>query len=91
MPKVKINVPDEKAAKVCNIARTSFHHISSSTQPGGDNLVGTFRDFMATEKKRLEQKRQAIVKNEIDKRVADLVKFSQTFKVRSSSSHWNEF
>ncbi|KZV87183.1 hypothetical protein EXIGLDRAFT_208313 [Exidia glandulosa HHB12029] len=64
VPKVKINVPDDKAAK-----------------PGNDNLVGTFRDFMATEKKRLEQKRQAIVKNEIDKRVADLVKFSQTFKL----------
>lgn len=64
VPKVKINVPDDKAAKA-----------------GGDNLVGTFRDFMATEKKRLEQKRQAIVKNEIDKRVADLVKFSQTFKL----------
>ena len=30
---------------------------------------------------------QVIIKNELDKRVADLVKFSQTFKVGSSSLH----
>ncbi|KAH7106273.1 hypothetical protein BKA62DRAFT_686521 [Auriculariales sp. MPI-PUGE-AT-0066] len=44
-------------------------------------VVGDFRDFMATEKKRLEQKRQSIIKNDRDKRVADLVNFSKTFKL----------
>jgi len=39
---------------------------------------------MVTEKKRLEQKRQSIIKNDRDKRVADLVNFSKTFKVRFS-------
>jgi hypothetical protein len=34
------------------------------------------------EKQRLTQKKQAIVKNEMEKRVAELKKFSQSFKVR---------
>lgn len=36
---------------------------------------------MANEKQRLTEKRQALAKSEMDKRMADLVKFSQSFKV----------
>jgi len=36
---------------------------------------------VTNEKQRLTQKKQALVKNEMDKRMADLVKFSQSFKV----------
>ena len=41
-----------------------------------------FRNFVSTEKDRLLKKKQALLKNEMDKRMADLVKFSQTFKAR---------
>ena len=37
---------------------------------------------MTNEKDRLLKKKQAIMKNEMDKRMADLVKFSKSFKVR---------
>lgn len=40
-----------------------------------------FRNFVSTEKDRLIKKKQALMKNEMDKRMAELVKFSQTFKV----------
>lgn len=45
------------------------------------NLVGSFRDFVTNEKQRLVQKKQQIVKKEKDNRLADLLKFSQEFKV----------
>ena len=54
-------------------------------QPPSD-LIPTFRDFVTNEKQRLTQKRQAIVKNEMDKRMSELVKFSQSFKVPCTSS-----
>ena len=41
------------------------------------------REFVANEKQRLTEKRQALAKSEMDKRMADLVKFSQSFKVLS--------
>lgn len=40
-----------------------------------------FRDFVTNERQRLTQKKQALVKSEMDKRKAELLKFSQTFKV----------
>jgi len=49
-------------------------------QPPADPLPA-FRDFVTNEKQRLTQKRQALVKSEMDKRMAELVKFSQSFKV----------
>ena len=45
------------------------------------DLIPTFRDFVTNEKQRLTQKRQAIVKNEMDKRMSELVKFAKDFKV----------
>jgi hypothetical protein len=49
-------------------------------QPPADPLPA-FRDFVAGERHRLTQKRQALVKSEMDKRMAELVKFSLNFKV----------
>lgn len=46
------------------------------------DALPAFRDFVTNEKVRLTQKRQTIMKNERDKRMADLLKFSQSFKVR---------
>ncbi len=48
------------------------------------DALPAFRDFVTNEKQRLTQKKQALVKNEMDKRVAELVKFSQSFKVGRS-------
>lgn len=47
--------------------------------------MGSFREFVTNEKQRLAQKKQAIVKSEKEKRMAELVAFSQNFKVRPSS------
>lgn len=49
-------------------------------QPPADALPA-LREFVANEKQRLTEKRQALAKSEMDKRMADLVKFSQSFKV----------
>jgi hypothetical protein len=49
-------------------------------QPPADPLPA-FRDFVTNEKQRLTQKRQALVKSEMDKRMAELKKFSLSFKV----------
>jgi hypothetical protein len=49
-------------------------------QPPADALPA-FRDFVTSEKQRLTLKRQALQKSEKDKRMAELVKFSQSFKV----------
>jgi hypothetical protein len=54
----------------------------TTVQPA-DSLVGSFRDFVTNEKQRLTQRKQALAKSEMDKRKADLLKFSKTFKVSS--------
>ena len=48
--------------------------------------VPAFRDFVSNERDRLMKKKQALMKHEMDKRMADLVKFGQSFKVCLSSS-----
>lgn len=53
------------------------------SQPGENSLVGTFRDFVDNERLRLEKKVKQMVKKEKDNRIADLLKFSQEFKVRA--------
>lgn len=63
--------------------RVDFFHLDSYCflrQPPAD-AVPAFREFVNTEKQRLTQKKQALFKSEMDKRMADLVKFSQSFKV----------
>jgi len=54
---------------------------TSSPSEKAPDVATTFRDFVTNEKQRLTQKRQAIVKNEMDKRMSELVKFSQSFKL----------
>ena len=51
-------------------------------QPGADPIPA-FRNFVSSEKDRLMRKKQALMKNEMDKRMAELVKFSKSFKVCS--------
>ncbi|KAG8790457.1 hypothetical protein FRC17_008910, partial [Serendipita sp. 399] len=46
----------------------------------GEGLVANFRDFVTNEKQRLAQRKQAMVKTDMDKRKADLLKFSKNFK-----------
>ena len=55
---------------------------NASPQPQTEGLVANFRDFVTNEKQRLAQRKQAMVKTEMDKRKADLLKFSKSFKVR---------
>ena len=89
VPKVAVNGPDGTA-----IAGTGASPASSkapSPAPNGQGAkppadpLPAFRDFVKDEKQRLTQKRQALVKSDMDKRMADLVKFSQSFKVHSLS------
>ncbi|KAI0028781.1 LsmAD domain-containing protein, partial [Vararia minispora EC-137] len=87
VPKVAVNAPDGSAvpsktpspapAKV----REPFPHRSTRLTPPPADALPAFRDFVKDEKQRLSQKRQAIVKNEREKRMADLLKFSQSFKL----------
>ena len=56
----------------------------SSLQSSADPLPA-FRSFVTNEKDRLMKKKQALMKSEMDKRMAELVKFSQSFKVRHDS------
>jgi len=51
----------------------------STNKPPADPLPA-FRDFVVNEKQRLTQKRQALVRNEMDKKISELVKFGQSFK-----------
>ena len=48
------------------------------------DAVPAFRDFVSNEKDRLLKKKQALMKNEMERRMAELVKFSQSFKVRGA-------
>ncbi|KAH7930135.1 hypothetical protein BV22DRAFT_1001233 [Leucogyrophana mollusca] len=86
VPKVSINGPDGTpvAAKEPSPpsvkAPSPAPSSSSSTKPPADPLPA-FRDFVTNERQRLTQKKQALVKSEMDKRKAELLKFSQTFKL----------
>ncbi|KAH7884723.1 hypothetical protein F5I97DRAFT_1491510 [Phlebopus sp. FC_14] len=87
IPKVSVNGPDgaamapketttPPAAKSTSPAPST----SSVNKPPADPLPA-FRDFVTNEKQRLTQRKQAIVKSDMDKRKAELLKFSQTFKL----------
>lgn len=79
VPKVSVNAPDGSEKTLPGKA-TSPPAGGVTTKAPADALPA-FRDFVTNEKQRLTQKRQALVKNEMDKRMAELVKFSQSFKV----------
>ncbi|KAJ3734319.1 hypothetical protein DFJ43DRAFT_1064682 [Lentinula guzmanii] len=86
IPKVSVNGPDGAA-----VSSTSHSPASSSKNPSPApnanankppaDALPALREFVANEKQRLTEKRQALAKSEMDKRMADLVKFSQSFKL----------
>ncbi|PPQ99133.1 hypothetical protein CVT24_009323 [Panaeolus cyanescens] len=88
IPKVSVNGPDgtsvaahaqsPPSSKAASPAPTASS--ATAPKPPADPLPA-FRDFVANEKQRLTQKRQTLVKNDMDKRMAELVKFSQSFKL----------
>ncbi|KAF8972204.1 hypothetical protein BDZ97DRAFT_1913428 [Flammula alnicola] len=84
IPKVSVNGPDGATAAAAQSQSPSSSKAASpapsANKPPADPLPA-FRDFVTYEKQRLTQKRQALVKNDMDKRMAELVKFSQNFKL----------
>ncbi|KAL5526582.1 PBP1 [Sanghuangporus sanghuang] len=78
VPKVSIYAPDGSDKPPARTNTTTPGN-SSAKQPA--DAVPAFRDFVTNEKQRLTQKKQALVKNEMEKRVAELVKFSHNFKL----------
>ncbi|KAI0303768.1 hypothetical protein B0F90DRAFT_1893394 [Multifurca ochricompacta] len=87
VPKVSINAPDgstvphsDTTTPASSSKAPSPVPSSSSQKPPADALPA-FREFVVHEKQRLTQKRQALVKSERDKRMAELLKFSQNFKL----------
>ncbi|ORY02780.1 hypothetical protein K493DRAFT_405161 [Basidiobolus meristosporus CBS 931.73] len=56
---------------------------AGAAKPIEAEIVGTFRSFVNHEKERLQQTRQAYLKMEKDGRVAELIKFSQSFKLKT--------
>lgn len=78
VPKVSVNAPDG-SEKVLPRPTASPSNNTATKQPA--DALPAFRDFVTNEKQRLTQKKQALVKNEMEKRVAELVKFSQNFKL----------
>lgn len=82
IPKVSVNGPDGAAIP----SQTQSPPSSKAPSPAPPNKppadpLPAFRDFVTSEKQRLTEKRQALAKSEKDKRVAELVKFSQSFKL----------
>ncbi|KAI0226349.1 poly(A)-binding protein binding protein [Massospora cicadina] len=53
------------------------------SKPIEEELMGTFRQFVSTEKERLQQTKQTLLKKDKDGKVAELVKFSKTFKLNT--------
>ncbi|KAJ1307645.1 hypothetical protein OPQ81_001739 [Rhizoctonia solani] len=72
--------PSAEAPKP-EVPKVAVNGTESPAKPGENNLVGSFREFVTNEKQRLAQKKQAIVKSEKEKRMAELVAFSQNFKL----------
>ncbi|KAF6757278.1 hypothetical protein DFP72DRAFT_252604 [Ephemerocybe angulata] len=84
IPKVSVNGPDGNAVAPSQSPAPSKSSSpapnAAPNKPPADPLPA-FRDFVTHEKQRLTQKRQALQKSEMDKRMAELVKFSQSFKL----------
>ncbi|KAF8753320.1 LsmAD [Rhizoctonia solani] len=72
--------PPAEASKP-EVPKVAVNGSETPAKPGENNLVGSFREFVTNEKQRLAQKKQAIVKSEKEKRMAELVAFSQSFKL----------
>ncbi|KAJ7227180.1 hypothetical protein GGX14DRAFT_418480 [Mycena pura] len=80
VPKVSVNGPDGASVAPSQTPSKSPSPVPSGSKPANDPVTA-FSDFVTNEKQRLQQKRQALVKNDMDKRISDLVKFSQNFKL----------
>ncbi|KAN0139031.1 hypothetical protein V8E53_003419 [Lactarius tabidus] len=85
VPKVSINAPDGSTvphSESTTPAPSPSPAPSASQKPTAPaDALPAFREFVTHEKQRLTQKRQALVKSERDKRMAELLKFSQNFKL----------
>ncbi|KAJ7756399.1 hypothetical protein DFH07DRAFT_477591 [Mycena maculata] len=79
IPKLSVNGPDGTFVPSQTPSK-SPSPAPSGSKPANDPVTA-FSDFVTNEKQRLQQKRQALVKSDMDKRVADLVKFSKSFKL----------
>ncbi|KAJ7127004.1 hypothetical protein C8R44DRAFT_701925 [Mycena epipterygia] len=79
VPKLSVNGPDGTSVPSQTPSK-SPSPAPSGSKPANDPVTA-FSDFVTNEKQRLQQKRQALVKSDMDKRMADLVKFSQSFKL----------
>ncbi|KAJ6531780.1 hypothetical protein B0H19DRAFT_1188535 [Mycena capillaripes] len=79
IPKLAVNGPDGTSVPSQTPSK-SPSPAPSGSKPANDPVTA-FSDFVTNEKQRLQQKRQALVKSDMDKRMADLVKFSQSFKL----------
>ncbi|KAH8994929.1 hypothetical protein EDB92DRAFT_1795000 [Lactarius akahatsu] len=81
VPKVSINAPDGSTVSETTTPAPSPSPAPSGSQKPPADALPAFREFVTHEKQRLTQKRQALVKSERDKRMAELLKFSQSFKL----------
>ncbi|CAK5268526.1 unnamed protein product [Mycena citricolor] len=72
IPRVAVNGPD---------GLTNSPSPAPSGTSGTPAAVTAFSDFVTSEKNRLQQKRQAMVKSDMDKRLSELVSFGKNFKL----------
>lgn len=100
IPKVSVNPPEgsaERPAEQPNGTSQSTPNGTSdqttTTPPNGANgtkvpkdlgVIASFRDFVSSEKERMTQKKQALVKHEKDKRLSELIEFSKSFKLKQA-------
>ncbi|KAI0784608.1 hypothetical protein C8Q75DRAFT_724367 [Abortiporus biennis] len=90
IPKVSVNAPDGTSLHSAgpvptsvtspNVTKVRIGLYIRFTSPSADP-VPAFRDFVSSERDRLMKKKQALMKSEMDKRMAELVKFSKNFKL----------
>jgi PAB1-binding protein PBP1 len=81
IPKVAVNGPDGSTVSAQSKSPASSSKAPSPAPNKPADALPALREFVANEKQRLTEKRQALAKSEMDKRMADLVKFSQSFKL----------
>ncbi|KAI0058177.1 hypothetical protein BV25DRAFT_1919547 [Artomyces pyxidatus] len=88
IPKVAVNGPDGTAVAQAEAQGSSASSKTPSPAPPSTpsnkppaDALPAFREFVTSEKQRLTQKRQAMMKSDRDKRMAELLNFSHNFKL----------